>query len=225
MRDKKNMYELVQEKRFALLEDFLVKTEQKENPRKMPYIYLSNQQITEEGISFGAQKIAELISSMGKEVVTMNEVRKFLKNGWPRDNYLYFNGIYFPYRFLDGEGRYRTEYEALVTNRNFKNELEFSKTSRIHKYDPIIAVGEGGGYFPDHDNNTLFVSKGIIINKKRDTEYELDDKIKRLHRKIFGDNVNIIIIPSPEGTSHIDTHLTVLPNTKIVFVENNYYHQ
>jgi len=215
---------------FPSFEHFVVRTEQKENPRRMPYIVCG---ITMESWQkdFNNQLRNHLrtllqTASINKEVIDTEPNRKFLQTAWHRDNYLYFNGVYFPFRWIDSKGRNRPEREALVLNEgSWKDIKEDSYRNRILTdiNEGLFTIGEGGIYFPDHDNNTLFISDAIIAEEGNLTQQELHEKIIEIHKKIFGDAIEILVLPYPDNGKHIDTHLSVIPNTKILLIENNYY--
>jgi len=222
--------------KFPSFEHFVVRTEQKENPRRMPYITCSAASVHGENArrDFGTAIEEELIhlfqqSAMDKKFITLEPQRKFLETSWRRDNFLYFNGVYFPYRWVDTQGRVRPEREALVLD------ISGIKETKGEHYMPRIltdlkewtlAVGEGGLYFPDHDNNTLLISEGILEDRGVGPlmKKKFHGKIEEIHKKIFGDDIQIIILPQPDnGSSHIDTHISVIPRTKMALVEYDYY--
>jgi N-dimethylarginine dimethylaminohydrolase len=214
--------------KFPSFDHFVIRTEQKENPRRMPFISCS---ITSESwqTNFNNQlrnSLRELLqtASVNKEVINTEPSRDFLRTAWQRDNYLYFNGVYFPYRWIDTKGRNRPEREAYVLSRAGIKEITID-TGRFFtdRNEGLFTVGEGGIYFPDHDNNTLFISDGIIAEEGSLSQKELYEKITELHKKIFGENIEMIILPQPDNTNHLDTHLSVIPNTKIILIENSYY--
>jgi hypothetical protein len=219
--------------KFSSFEDFAVKTESKENPRNMPYVVCSGIAATREYQEMMNNDLRNDLSrllkesSMDKEIIEIEPARDFLKTSWQRDNFLYFNGTYFPWRWVDTKGQNRPEREAYVLSlMGMKEGLKAeSYTRRIFKdvQEGVFAVGEGGLYFPDHDNNTLLISDGIIAEEGFLSKEELHEKIKETHKKIFGNNINIGILPRPDNTPHIDTHLSVIPKTKIALIEHDYY--
>jgi len=219
--------------KFSSFENFIVKTEQKENPRKMPYLACSGVTATKEqqtmvnsALHLDLQRLLQE-SSTDKEIINIDPSRDFLKTAWQRDSFLYFNGVYFPWRWIDTKEQNRPEREAHVLSFMGLKEGLAPDTYRKRIFkdinEGILAIGEGGLYFPDHDNNTLFISDGIIAEEGFLSKEELDNKITNTHQKIFGNDIEVMILPRPENTPHIDTHVTVIPKTKIALLENEYY--
>jgi len=219
--------------RFVPFERFAVKSEQKENPRSMPYLSYSlahpdeeNKKIVNNMIKEDLEKLFKE-SSVDKDLLELKPMRQFLKTAWQRDSYLYFNGTYFPWRWVDTKGQSRPERESYVLlasglkeNINFESILKrYSKNTN----EAVFAMGEGGLYFPDHDNKTLFVSKGIVAEGNPLSSEETDIKIKEMHKKIFGEEIQVETLTNPDNTPHIDTHFSIIPNTKKALIENNYY--
>ncbi|MBI4087102.1 hypothetical protein HY416_03960 [Candidatus Kaiserbacteria bacterium] len=218
--------------RFSMFEDFAIRTERKENPRTMPYVLCSVSAFSgqRERISRMLKDDMERLfreSSTQKEVVTVEPAREFLQTVWQRDSYLYFNGVYFPWRWIDTKGQNRPEREAYVLKMmGMKDSVSLEKVlPRIltDRDEGMFAMGEGGLYFPDHDNNTLFISRGIVAEEGTLSEEELTKRLTDMHKHIFGDDIDVTVLPQPDTTPHLDTHFSVIPRTKIALFENGYY--
>lgn len=219
--------------KFSAFENFIVKSEQKENPRNMPYLTCS---VTvpdgekQEGINNALRnEVRRLLktSSMDGELIEMEPARDFLKTVWQRDAFLYFNGTYFPLRWIDASGQNRAEREAYVLSAmGFNDRIDVNKLiPRIvtDARERVFAVGEGGLYFPDHDNKTLFISKGIVTEEENLPKESVYETVQNIHSEIFGNDIQTIILPHPESTSHLDTHLSVIPKTKVALLEYDFY--
>lgn len=216
--------------RFSSYENFKISSESKENPQSMPYISFFLPPSPNEGdaiddiLSSDIKLIKE--ANLGKIILKPEPFRKFLKTTWMRDNFLYFNGVYFPWRFIDAKGQNRAEREAFVIGEMGIKDVPIDAIKKrmfTDSQEAILAIGEGGLYFPDHENKNLFISEEIICEdgiKGKEAVYE---KIKEFHYKIFGDDIQITILPSPDNTNHIDTHLSIIPGTKKALIENAYY--
>lgn len=221
--------------KFTSFENFIVKTEQKENPRNMPYLACSatasdgeGREMLNNALRNELRRLLKL-SSMDKELVEMEPGRDFLKTAWQRDAFLYFNGTYFPWRWIDASGQNRPEREAYVLNAmGFKDGVNVEKLfSRIitDAHERVFAVGEGGIYFPDHDNNVLFISKSIVTEEDITPKEGVYEKVQTIHEEIFGNDIQTIILPHPRYTPHLDTHLSVVPKTKIALLEHDFFEQ
>lgn len=216
--------------RFAQFESFAIEAKNKESPREMPYLTFSLALPNEESRNIVNNLIKEDLnrlfgeSQVDKTLLETKPERQFLKTTWQRDSYLYFNGIYFPWRWVNTKGQVRPEREAFVLSTQGMNEninLE-NIYKRVLKdgQEEVLAMGEGGLYFPDHDNKTLFISSAIAPKEKSS---ELDNKIIEMHKKVFGNDIEVCILPSPDTTPHIDTHFSIIPKTKKALIENGYY--
>ncbi len=230
------MQEKAPEIKFVPFERFAVKTEQKENPRQMPYLSYSlamPDENTRNIINNEIRKDLDQLfkqSSMDKILIETRPMRQFLKTAWQRDSYLYFNGTYFSWRWVDTKGQSRPERESFVllmagakSYSRDKSLESIIKRTNTDTNEAILAMGEGGLYFPDHDNKTLFVSESIVSEGNPFSKEETDNKIKEMHKKIFGEDIQVEVLPSPDGTPHMDTHFSVIPNTKKALIENGYY--
>ena len=224
--------------KFSSFENFIVKIEKHENPRQMPFLsYFAashdQQDTVNDFIKEDLEKVLQE-SSMDKELVSINPTRTFLKGAWSRDSFLYFNGVYFPFRWIDCNGNNRPEREAYVLKTGLAvGEMDFPGIDSEKVYRrmftdreaSMFSIGEGGLYYPDHDNNTLFISNGVVVENGIYSMKEHYQQIKDLHHAIFGKDINIIIFPCPENTPHIDTHLTVIPKTKTLLIDHNYCYE
>lgn len=225
--------EKIPEIRFVPFERFAVKAELKENPRLMPYLSYSiampdeeNKNIVNNLIKEDLERLFEE-SEMNKTLLETKPMRQFLKTTWQRDSYLYFNGTYFPWRWVDTKGQSRPEREAFVLSmsgakENVNLESVFKRVSKDTD-EAVLAMGEGGLYFPDHDNKTLFISRGIVSEGNPFSNEETDKKVKEMHKKIFGEEIEVEVFPQPDDTPHLDTHFSIIPNTKKALIENKYY--
>ena len=219
--------------KFVSFERFAIHSEQKENPRKMPYISYSLASPNEEDRNIVNNIIKDDLenlfkrSSVNKSIIEIKPERQFLKTSWQRDSYLYFNGTYFPWRWVDTKEQSRPEREAWVLSASgVKENVNLGSVfNRVmeNKEEAVFAIGEGGLYFPDHDNKTLFVSKGIVAEGNPLSEEITTKKIKEMHKKIFGQDIQVETLSQPNETPHIDTHFSVIPNTKKALIENAYY--
>jgi N-dimethylarginine dimethylaminohydrolase len=218
--------------KFGSFENFIVRTENKENPRKMPYLTCSlaspNEQSRQENIEMMSKELSRLLeeSNMEKEIVKLEPSRDFLKTAWQRDNFLYFNGNYFSWRWIDTQGKNRPEREAHVLNAEGVKSMSpniYMPRIQKDKQEGVMAIGEGGMYFPDYDNNTLFISENIMGDKGNLSKLDTHNKITEIHKKIFGEDIEVNILPSSGITTHIDTHLSIIPKTKIAIFEHKYF--
>lgn len=225
--------EKIPEIKFTSFENFILRSERNENPLDMPYVSCSVSTPSDERHKDINEMLHEDLNRMFKESGVDKEIigkevrRDFLKDVWQRDKYLYFNSTYFPWRWVDTKGQVRPEREAYVLKvsgrkDSLNTEALFKRLSK-DDHEGVLAIGEGGLYFPDHYNKTLLISRGIISEYGNLSDQDLDRKIKEMHMTIFGDDIKIGILPQPNNTPHLDTHLTVVPGTQIALLEHQYY--
>jgi len=198
--------------KFVSFEKFAIKTEQKENPSKMPflsYFLPGHNDVSNNSINkIVKEELSRLFkeSSINKELFKVKQMRQFLKNSWQRDSFLYFNGTYFPHRWVDTKGQARPERESFVLlmyGKKIKKEgiESIYKRSLVDNQETVLAMGEGGLYFPDHDNKTLFISRGIVCQGNSFSEEKIDNKITEMHKKIFGEEIKVITLTQPSETT------------------------
>ncbi len=219
--------------KFTSYEHFIVRTEQPEEPREMKFLttYAADRQGMEsESNRLFREELERLIAASGaeKQIASIEQKRVFLKRAWQRDAYLYFNGVYFPWRWIDTKGQNRPEREAYVIDK-----MNLKPGSKVPRFplrvetdsdEGILAIGEGGNYVPDSDNKILLFSSGAIGDMGAYSKEELEQKAIGLHQSIFGADIEPIMLPKPaDHLPHIDTHVSIVPKTKIVLLDHEYY--